>query len=92
MWRVSIYILLFLMTLAVARAEEPPEQNCVQRAVVHVDRVLRDVHEELFKGDHQKFFDNFMPVDDFRLYIKPKFAKSLKKGEARYTVGFRFTF
>lgn len=92
MWRVSIYVLLFLMTVAIARAEEPPEPNVVQRAVIHVDRLARDVHEEFFEGDHQQFFDTFMPVDDFRLYVKPKFAKSIRKSQAHYTVGFRFTF
>ena len=91
MWRVSIYILLFLVTVAIARAEEP-EPNSFQRAVIHVDRMIREVHSEVFDQDRQKFLDSFMPVDDFRFYIKPKFMKSIKKGKAYYTVGFRFTF
>jgi hypothetical protein len=91
MWKISIIALLFLMTVAVARAEEP-EPNCVQRAVIHVDRMLREVKAELFDGDRQEFFNDFMPVDDFRLYVKPNWKKSMRKGQAHYTVGFKFTF
>ena len=91
MWKVSIYILLFLMTITVARAEEPAP-NCIQRAVIHIDRTAQEVKAELFDRDRQKFMDDFMPVDDFRFFVKPKIGKSLRKGQAHYTVGFRFTF
>ncbi|MBW2645181.1 MAG: hypothetical protein JRE23_03195 [Deltaproteobacteria bacterium] len=57
-----------------------------------IDHMARDTHKVLFKTDRQKFFDNLMPVNDFRLYLKPKFEKSLSKGQAHYVVGFKFTF
>jgi hypothetical protein len=77
------------MWAPLAIAEEP---NLPQRVVIHVDRMARDVHKTFFKTDRQKFFDEFMPVDNFRLYLKPKFGKSLEKSKAYYTIGFKFTF
>ena len=91
-FKIAVVLFLLCMTVAVGRAEEPDEPNTVQCAVIHVDRVLREVKAELFDGDHQELFDDFMPVDDFRLYVKPKWGKSFKKGKAYYTIGFKFTF
>ena len=89
MWRVSIYILLFLMTPAVARAEEP---NVAQRAIIHVDRIAREVKEEWESIRPLRAVEERIPLDDFRFYLRPRVGRSVKKGKFYYTVGFKFTF
>jgi hypothetical protein len=84
MWRISLVMLLFLMTVAIARAEEP-EPNYFQQVVINVNRIVIEAKAGLFDKDHQEFLDDLMPVEDFRFYVKPKIGKS-------YTIGFRFTF
>jgi hypothetical protein len=88
-WRVSIYILLFLMSLAVARAEEP---NTVQRAVIAVNRIAQDTVDEWEDARPLYWIEDRVPLDEFRFYVKPKISKSIKKGKFYYTVGFTFTF
>jgi hypothetical protein len=89
MIKIALAVFLILAAGALAEAGGP---NWAQRTVINVDRMARDVHKTLFEVDRQKFFDKFMPVDNFRLYVKPNFKKSLKKGQAHTVVGFKFTF
>jgi hypothetical protein len=88
MWRISIIILLFLMTVAVARAEES-EPNCVQAVVIQANDFIEAVYSK-----QKKFFDdgpwNDVMPDNVKFYIKPDwdFEEVVKGGEVGVTITF----
>jgi hypothetical protein len=60
--------------------------------VIKVDKTLHQLHDRWKDSRPLGCIEDMVPLDDFKFVFKPKIIKSIKKGEFRYYVGFKFTF
>jgi hypothetical protein len=87
-WKIALIILLFLMFVAVARADDT-EPNCIQQVVIEANDFVYAVYSR-----QKKFFDdgpwNDTMPDNITFYVKPEWSWDgiVEGGE----VGIKITF
>ena len=87
MWRISVVLLIIFVTIMIARAEEPPEPNCIQKVVIVVNDFAWRLKEQSELPRINDYLDDIIPLDDFKLVIKPDLDNP-----AEGYVGIKFTF
>ena len=76
--RIAVAMLLLLMTVAVARADDFDSPNQFQQVVIELNEVAQEMDTRLYII--QQKIDNVVPLDDFRVVVKKNY------------IGFTFTF
>ena len=66
-FKIAVVLFLLCMTIAVGKAEEP-EPNWAQIIIIRANQFAAQVHDNL---DVQKKIDDVVPLDDFKVVIKP---------------------